>query len=163
MPVLHPVGTETKLTVMRTLLLAAVILMGYKMPAQNNTTYSIIEGGKTLVELVRVFKTPRQLQQKAEAPPKVDSCLVKNMADLCIRNSTTNSITVVLLRRNGNGYETGSLSMNISPKSQESLYELRAGIYKMKLEREEDGKKTVLQEGEIKLTACNNFYKEIRN
>ena len=53
--------------------------------------------------------------------------------------------------------------MNISPKSQESLYELRAGIYKMKLEREEEGKKTILQEGEIKLTACNNFYKEIRN
>ena len=44
---------------MRIKLLAAVILLGTNASAQNYTANNIIEGGKTLVELVRIFKIPK--------------------------------------------------------------------------------------------------------
>jgi hypothetical protein len=70
---------------------------------------------------------------------------------------------VSLYRRNGNGYETGALSLKISVKNQECLYELKAGVYKIRYEIEEGAVKKTLKEGEIKLNACENLYKEIKN
>ena len=149
---------------MRTLILAAATLININTAAQNNTTANIIEGGKTLVELVRVFKTPKTtLLSEPPAIKRVDSCAVKNTTDLCIKNSTGKPLLVSFFRRNGNLYEPGTLSLKILPKNQECLYELKSGVYKIKLETEENGVKTSFREGEIKLNACENFYKEIKN
>jgi hypothetical protein len=149
---------------MRTLILAAATLININTAAQNNTTANIIEGGKTLVELVRVFKTPKTtLVSEPPAIKRVDSCAVKNTTDLCIKNSTGKPLLVSFFRRNGNLYEPGTLSLKILPKNQECLYELKSGVYKIKLETEENGVKTSFREGEIKLNACTNFYKEIKN
>jgi len=52
--------------------------------------------------------------------------------------------------------------LKILPKNQEWLYEIKCGIYKIKLETEEDDEKKIFKEGEIKLTACENFIKEIK-
>ena len=68
-----------------------------------------------------------------------------------------------LYRRNGNLYEAGVLSLKILPKNQETLYEIKAGIYKLKFETEEDDDKKLFREGEIKLNACEIFFKEIKN
>lgn len=149
---------------MRTLILAAATLININTAAQNNTTANIIEGGKTLVELVRVFKTPKTtLVSEPPAIKRVDSCAVKNTTDLCIKNSTGKPLLVSFFRRNGNLYEPGTLSLKILSKNQECLYELKSGVYKIKLETEENGVKTSFREGEIKLNACENFYKEIKN
>ncbi len=149
---------------MRTFILAAATLISINTAAQNNTTANIIEGGKTLVELVRVFKTPKTtLVSEPPAIKRVDSCAVKNTTDLCIKNSTGKPLLVSFFRRNGNLYEPGTLSLKILPKNQECLYELKSGVYKIKLETEENGVKTSFREGEIKLNACANFYKEIKN
>ena len=149
---------------MRAFILAAVVLININTSAQNNTAANIIEGGKALVELVRVFKMPRYFMPLPQPIiEKKDSCLIKNISDFTIKNSTNKPLLVSLYRRNGNIYEPGVLSLKILPKNQETLYELKAGIYKMKFETEEDEQKKVFREGEIKLNACENIFKEIKN
>jgi hypothetical protein len=148
---------------MRTFILAAVALINSNLTAQNNTATNIIEGGKTLVELVRVLKTPKTTLTPESVVEKKDSCAVKNTTDLCIKNSTGKPLLVSLFRRNGNLYEPGVLSLKILNKNQECLYELKSGVYKIKLETEENGVRISFREGEIKLNACENFYKEIKN
>lgn len=145
-------------------IMALAILVNTGSSAQNNTAANIIEGGKTLVELVRVFKTPKYLlaPQPAILVEKKDSCAVKNTSDISIKNATDKPLLVSIYRRNGNLYDPGVLSLKILPRNQETLYELKAGIYKIKYETEEDDDTRTLNEGEIKLMACNNIYKEIK-
>ena len=149
---------------MRALILAAVVLMNMNTSAQNNTAANIIEGGKTLVELVRIFKMPRYLMPAPQpVVERKDSCSIKNISDFTIKNSTGKPLLVSLYRRNGNVYEAGILSLKILPKNQETLYELKAGIYKIKFETEDDDETKVFREGEIKLNPCENVFREIKN
>jgi hypothetical protein len=133
--------------------------------AQNSTASNLIEGGKTLVELVRIFKTPKNnvVSNAVQESTKTDSCTLKNISDLCFKNSTGKSLYISLYKRNGTVYETVPLTIKVLPKVQECLYELRAGIYKFKIEMDGDAdKKITFREGEIKLMACENAVKEIR-
>ena len=149
---------------MRAFILTAAVLININTSAQNNTAANIIEGGKALVELVRVFKMPRYFMPLPQPiVEKKDSCLIKNTSDFTIKNSTNKPLLVSLYRRNGNIYEPGILFLKILPKNQETLYELKAGIYKMKFETEVDDEKKVFREGEIKLNACENVFREIKN
>ena len=148
---------------MRKLIVGAFTFITCTVTAQNNTASNIIEGGKTLVELVRVFRSPRNFIPQQNLVEKKDSCAIKNICDVCFKNSTAKPLLVSLYRRNGNGYETTILTMKILPKNQEYFYELKTGIYKMKLETEEDDEKKVFREGEIKLNACENIFEEIKN
>lgn len=148
---------------MRRLMTAVLVLITINTAAQNNTASNIIEGGKTLVELVRVFKTPKNsLISEPVAEKRADSCSLKSTTDACIKNSTGKPLLVSLYRRNGNVYEAGILTLKISPKNQECLYELKAGVYKMKLETEENGVRVSIREGEIKLNACENIFKDVK-
>ena len=74
---------------MRAFILATVVLVNLNIAAQNNTATNIIEGGKTLVELVRVFKMPRYLMYIQPVVEKKDSCAIKNITDLTIINYIT--------------------------------------------------------------------------
>jgi hypothetical protein len=148
---------------MRKLILTAVVFITGTVAAQNNTASNLIEGGKTLVELVRVFKSPKNNMPQQNVVEKKDSCSIKNISDLCIKNNTAKTLLVSLYKRNGNGYDAGVLLMRVLPKNQEYFYELKSGIYKMKLETEEAEIKKVFREGEIKLNACENLVKDIRN
>lgn len=150
---------------MRKYLLLAVCIYSTTAWAQNNTASNLIEGGKTLVELVRVFKTPKNnvTANTQTAPLKTDSCTVKNISDLCFKNTTAKSFYVSLFKRNGNNYEANVLTIKILPKMQECWYELKSGIYKFKIEVDgEDDKKVIYREGEMKLLACENIVKEIK-
>lgn len=148
---------------MRAFILATVVLVNLNTAAQNNTATNIIEGGKTLVELVRVFKMPRYLMYIQPVVEKKDSCAIKNITDFTIKNSTGKPLLVSLYRRNGNIYEAGILSLKILPKNQETIYEIKAGIYKIKFETEADDEKKIIREGEIKIISCENVFKEIKN
>jgi hypothetical protein len=149
---------------MRAFILATAVLISMNTSAQSNTTANIIEGGKTLVELVRVFKMPKtSLTSEPVTEKRIDSCSVKNITDICIKNSTGKPLLVSLSRRNGNVYEATILSLKILSKNQECLYELKSGVYKIKLETEENGIRVSFKEGEIKLNACENVFKEIKN
>ncbi|MEI7735955.1 MAG: hypothetical protein WCI49_10835 [Ferruginibacter sp.] len=134
--------------------------------AQNSTASNLIEGGKTLVELVRVFKTPKNnvTSTSIQNPGKIDSCAIKNISDCCFKNSTAKSVYISLYKRNGATYEAIPLTIKVLSKSQECWYELRAGIYKFKIEIDgEDDKKITFREGEMKLGACENAVKDIKS
>ena len=147
---------------MRIKLLAAVILLGANASAQNYTTNNIIEGGKTLVELVRIFKIPKNSLAQQNIIEKKDSCIIRSISDLCIKNSTANSLLVTLFKRAGNGYEPGILTAKISPKNQECWFELKSGVYKFRLQTEDGDSLKLFREGELKLNPCANMVKEIK-
>lgn len=141
-----------------------MVCLSLTATAQSNTTAHIIEGGKTLVELVKVFKMPRYAMVHQPLVEKKDSCALKSITDFTIKNSTPNPLLVSLYRRNGNVYEPGVLSLKILPKNQETIYEIRAGIYKMKFETEdEEDEKKIFREGEIRIISCENIFREIKN
>ncbi len=144
--------------------MSAIVFISLTATSQSNTTANIIEGGKTLVELVRVFKMPRYAMVQQPVVEKKDSCAIKSITDFTIKNSTANPLLVSLYRRNGNLYEPGVLSLKILPKNQETIYEIKAGIYKMKFETEdEEDEKKLFREGEIRITSCENIFREIKN
>jgi hypothetical protein len=95
---------------------------------------------------------------------KKDSCSVKNVCDLLFKNSTDKGLYISLARRNGNVYEANVLTMKVLPKNQECWYELRSGIYKFKIEieGEDDEERIMYREGEMKLVACENVFREIK-
>ncbi|MEI7471273.1 MAG: hypothetical protein WCJ85_03375 [Chitinophagaceae bacterium] len=130
--------------------------------AQNNLAANIIEGSKTLVDLIRVIKMPKNsLIAMPASTPILDSCSIKNIADICYKNISGNAINISLSRRTGNTY-TESLSLKIPNNSQECLYELVAGIYKYKIEIEGEAQKVLINEGELKLNACEKVIREIK-
>ena len=147
---------------MRLKLLLSLILSATGLCAQNYTANNIIEGGKALVDLIRVLKIPKTSLAQPNIIEKKDSCITKGICDLCIKNSTIWSIQISLYRRSGNGYEPGVLNAMILPKNQECWYELKSGVYKYKIETEVGGTMKIFREGELKLNACANMLKEIR-
>lgn len=144
---------------MRQLIVAAVILLTGNATAQNNTASNLIEGGKTLVELVRIFKSPKNIVAQQNIVESKDSCIQKNLADICYKNTSGNNVTVSFFKRTGLVY-LPALTLKIAINSQECLYELQAGIYKYKIESGEQ--KVLVNEGELKLNACDKIVREIK-
>jgi hypothetical protein len=151
---------------MRELILLLLVSSCLQIKAQNNLTTTIIEGGKTLVDLVRVFKTPKTVVAFSESPVAAispDSCYSKGLSDITYKNKLQKIVQISLYKRNGAIYTTAALSLRIGINSQESLYEVPVGIYKFKIECDEpDGRKSILSEGEIKVNACDKFVREIK-
>jgi len=149
---------------MRTIISAIAVFLSLAIYAQSTTAENIIQGGKTLVELVRVLKTPAYTNYQPQIVEKVDSCTIKNISDLCFKNSGDKTLYISLYKRNGNGYEANVLTITILPKNQECWYEIKGGIYKFKIEKvdeDDDEKRKVYREGEMKLAACAKTVKEI--
>ena len=127
---------------------------------------SIIEGSKTLVELIKVFRTTRNNTGTAnfshkESKTNSDSCEIKQKSDLCFKNSSSKDLAISIYKRTETGYETQPFTMKVITKREECWYELRAGIYKYKIEIESGSQKTVFSEGELKLQPCDNMQREI--
>lgn len=129
----------------------------------------IIEGGKTLVELIRVFKTPKQNlgtqqligQNTHTAGASNDSCAIKQRSDLCYKNSSSKSLVISIYKKNEDTYESQPFTMKVLSQKQECWYELKAGIYKYRIEVDTATAKTLFSEGEFKLEACDKMQREI--
>jgi hypothetical protein len=143
------------------ILLLAALCFTVEVKAQTTLTSDLVEGGKTIVDLIRVIKTPRTTITPASYM-NPDSCGSKKLSDICFKNKTDKTIQVSLYLRTGNVYEIKPLLLNVSPSSKESLYEIRSGIYKYKIEVETAGIKTILHEGELKLQPCEKATREIK-
>lgn len=136
--------------------------------AQNNLTTTIIEGSKTLVDFLRVFKTPKVNMVQIPATKHttasgVDSCYSKGLADITYKNTSGKTMQVSLYKRNGALYAATPLTLRIGNNSQENLFEISSGIYKYKTEYEDaDDKKVIYREGEMKITPCDKLVKEIK-
>jgi hypothetical protein len=125
-------------------------------------TSNLIEGGKTLVELISVLKK-NKTASTANLTGKnvIDSCASKQTADLCFKNSSNKDLAISLYKRTDAGYEAQPFTMKVITKKQECWYELHSGIYKYKIEIDNGGAKTLMSEGELRLQPCDNMQREI--
>ena len=136
--------------------------------AQNNLTTTIIEGSKTLVDFLRVFKTPKVNMVQIPATNHttasgVDSIYSKGFADITYKNPSGKTMEVSLYKRNGALYAATSLTLRIGNNSQESLFEISSDIYKYKTEYEDaDDKKVIYREDEMKIILCDKLVKQIK-
>jgi len=146
---------------MKKFLLSAALSIPIALQAQNALTSNFVEGGKTLVELIKVFK-PSKPSNAVTSYSNTDSCGTRKLADISFKNKTDKTIQVSLYIRIGNTYDTQALSLKLSPQTQESLYELKAGIYKYKVETGADEEMILMHEGELKLQPCDKLIKEIK-
>jgi hypothetical protein len=147
------------------LLMTGICLHGQ---AQKNTASNIIEGGRVVVDLLRVIKSPKNslahsssTLQPAAIP--ADSCATKALGNICYKNTSGKSLYIALYKRNGNTYAAVPLSLTMLNNSKECLYEIQAGIYKYKIEYEnDDEKRVVLREGEMKIAACDEKQEDVK-
>jgi len=80
---------------MKTLLLfisISIPLLSSAQPANANAS-NFIEGGKTLIELLRVIK-PQKASLSTAAYQSPDSCSIKKTADITFRNKTDKTMVV---------------------------------------------------------------------
>lgn len=130
--------------------------------AQNTIANDVVEGGKAIIELIRVLKTPRTAFT-ATAPARTDSCAYYRQADISYKNKTDKTIYISLFYRTGSSYDAKPMSLSVAPGSQETLYEVRSGIYKYRIEKDENGQRVLLHEGELKLNPCQKTVREIKS
>ncbi len=143
------------------LLLAGSGLQGQ---AQNNLASNIIEGGKVVVDILKVFRSSKYPGLIPATTTRIspDSCEIKGTTDICYKNTSGQPVTVNLYKRNGEAYASTALSLIIEINSSECLYEIQAGIYKYKIEYKDKDKTVIQKEGEIKLVACDKRTEEIK-
>ena len=150
---------------MRKLLFIAAVSIPAVLQAQNTLTSDLVEGGKALVELIKVIKMPRIITTAEPVPVAnyTDSCGIKKLADISFKNKTNATVQVLLFLRIENTYSLKPLSLTLAALSQESLYALKTGIYKYKVETGlEDDESITLNEGELKLEPCDKLIREIK-
>ena len=148
---------------MKLIYLVFFCMVSKTIVAQNKAT-DYIEGGKTLIELISVFKKnkPATANSLSNNTNEKDSCVIKQQSDLCFKNSSTKDLVISLYKRKDAGYEALPFTMKVIPKKKECWYELHSGIYKYRIETETGTTKTLFNEGEIKLLPCENMEREIR-
>lgn len=149
-----------------TTMLGVLFLLSAK--AQNKMQSNIIEGGKAVIELIKVLKTPKQKMSFSPTNSNqfmqgeyTDSCAIKQRCDLSYKNNSSKSIFVSLQKRNGDTYDNNIFSLKVGSGKEEWLYQMRAGIYKYRIENELNGVRLLINEGEIKLNACESESKVI--
>lgn len=145
---------------MRKIILTVAILIPVALQAQNAITSNLVEGGRTLVELIRVIRMPKPSNTSANL--YIDSCSSKKLADISFKNKTNKTISVFLFFRQGNEYDTLGLTLKLGPMSQENLYDIKSGIYKYRIETVVDEETEVMHEGELKLQPCEKGIREIK-
>lgn len=137
--------------------------------AQTNPVSDIVEGGKALVELIKIFKTPKKNlgipfpKNQHQTDYNDENCETLQQSDLCFKNSSSQSVIISIYRRNGKSYETSPFTMKVISQKEECWFDLKAGIYKYKIEVDAGILNTLLREGEFKLEACENMQREIKD
>lgn len=152
---------KIKLSLTATMILLFVAFNGIAQ----NTAYTIIEGSRTLVELIKVFRTPRQQiaadRRTGNGSSLVDSCEIRQRSDLCYSNKSSRSLVITIYRRMDDGYEAQPFTMKVLSQKEECWFEMRAGIYKYRIELDATPTRVLLREGEFKLESCENMKREI--
>lgn len=149
---------------MRKIFFLLAVCICIQAQAQNKTMSTIVEGGRVFVDILKTLKTPKRsfVPVSTVQPSVTDSCQLKSIADLCYFNKSGETVYISLYKRNGNTYAAIPLTLTIIKNSKECVYEVQAGIYKYKIETiDEDEKRIVYKEGEMRLLACDVLEEEI--
>lgn len=116
------------------------------------------------MDLIKVIKAPKAntIAGYSGTISRTDSCVTKGLVDIAYKNNSGKSMFVSLYLRNGNALAAIPLTLKVLNGGKENLFEIQAGIYKYKIEYEEEEKRVVYKEGEIKLQACDKKELEIK-
>ncbi len=140
---------------MKTLLLILLlILVCHNLNAQTPQN-NFVEGGKILVELIRIFKKNPAKQAL--------SGLENNSSDLCFTNSTPDNLLIELSKKlNDSSYKQLPVAINLTSKAHECLLEISSGVYHYKVFKKNAGSQILLLEGEMRLMANEKMEREIK-
>jgi hypothetical protein len=146
---------------MKKIILFCCMIPLYSM--SQNPVSEVVEGGKALMELIKVIKSPKQNKNVVHGETQVvtDSCAILQRSNVCFVNHTSKSIVVSIYKRNGEGYSTQPYTNKVLSQNEECWYDLRSSIYKYRIEIENGISKSILREGEFRLEPCENVRKEI--
>jgi hypothetical protein len=121
------------------------------MQAQASTesaASSVIEGGKLVVELIKVFGSKKDQEHNGNCK--------NSFADLCVENQSAGSITVSLLHRS-----TGETrEVVVLPQGRECCLQAKEGIWTYDLKV--SGSILSIRKGDLKLEGCNNIVMSIK-
>ena len=124
-------------------------------PAAQSTQNTLVETGKVLVELVRIFKKG--------SVQKGLPISVNGTSDLCFANSSNDQLNIEVSRKiSDTEYKVLPGSVSLTPQSHECLLELTPGIYHYRVYKRNNGVQALSLEGELKLVANEKMQREIK-
>ena len=119
------------------------------------TENPFIEGGKLIVELVKVFKKNPSEKPANDQPG--------NVSDLCFSNTTKDSLTIDVFKKlNDTVYRLLPFSLLLSVGSLECMLGLTPAVYHYKISRKQKGITTILIEGDLRLKPNEKMQREIK-
>ena len=131
-----------------------VILVSYNLVAQTPQN-NFVEGGKILVELVRIFKK-NPVQQVLHGQEN-------NSSDLCFTNSTPDNLFIEISKKiNDSSYKILPGSISLTTNAHECLLELSTNIYHYKVFKKINGAQVLSLEGELRLVPNEKMEREIK-
>lgn len=139
-----------RLTMKTTLLILSGIIFcaGSAVGQTPETTDHIIEGSKIIVELVKALSNKKDSAK--------DPGCKGNYADLCIENTSTNSITVMLEHRDS----AEKREVVILPKGKECSLQAMVGVWTYDLSI--TGTQASFRKGDMRIEGCNNLNMNIK-
>jgi len=128
---------------------------GYLLAQNPPTTSNIVEGGKVLVELVKVFKK-NPPQPGLQGPEN-------NLSDICFTNSTSDNLFIDLSRKiNDTTYRNLPTAVSLTANAHECLLELSPNVYHYKIYKKLNGVQSLSLEGDIRLLPNEKMEREIK-
>lgn len=116
--------------------------------ASNTKTNEVIEGGKLVVELIKVLGNKKEHE--------TDTGCKNTFADLCIENQTKGSLSVTLLHRSTG--ETRDIVVQAAGK--ECFLQARIGVWTYDLKQ--TGSLISIRKGDLLIEGCNNLAMTIK-
>ena len=119
------------------------------------TTNNFVEGGKLLIELVKIFKkNPVQQNGKGQE---------NNSSDLCFTNSTTDNLFIELSKKiSDTSYKILSSSISLTANAHECLLELMPAIYHYRVYKRTGTIQLLSLEGDLRLKPDEKMEREIK-
>ena len=114
----------------------------------NTKADPVIEGGKLIVELVKVLSSKKD--------PTKDTGCKNNYADLCIENGSDGSLTVLLEFR----LTAEKREVVVLPQGRECCLQAKAGVWTYDLRI--TGSAQAVRKGDILIEGCNNMVMNIK-
>ena len=131
------------------------LYFGFSLAQSPVSTNNFVEGGKVLVELVKIFKkNPGQ---------QITPGLENNSSDLCFTNSTVDNLFVELSKKiNDSTYKNLPGTISLTAKAHECLLGLSATVYHYKVYKKINGAQVLSLEGELRLLYNEKMEREIK-
>ena len=108
---------------MERLILALIVCLLCMLKAHSQKTeQTIIEGGRTLVELIKIFKAPKANLAEINKGKSTDSCVIKQMTNLCFKNSSSRSLVINLYKRSDTSYQKRPFTIKVLSAMEECWY-----------------------------------------